>query len=93
MFENAKIIKEGIWWYDNSVECSIRIIKWHILYGSGDYEDLPDICNDKEVECYYVLYESLTQKGQFPIRRGGFLSLEEAIKDVESSTLQKIYWN
>jgi hypothetical protein len=93
MFENAKIIKEGIWWYDNSVECSIRIIKWYILYGSGDYEDLLDICNDREVECYYVLYESLTQKGQFTTTRGGFLSLEEAIKDVESSTLQKIYWN
>lgn len=93
MFENAEVKKEGIWLYDDSVECKIRIIKWNTLYGSGDYEDSPEICEDREIECYYVLCESPTEKGEFPIVRGGFLSLEEAIEDIKSSIAQKISWD
>lgn len=93
MFENAEIVKQGVWLYNNSVECKIRIIKWHTLYGSGDYEDLCEVYNDREIECYYVLCESLTEKGKFPTRRGGFLTLKEAIEDTESSMSQKICWN
>ncbi|WP_041701687.1 hypothetical protein [Gottschalkia acidurici] len=93
MFKNAEVIKQGTWKYTNSIECKIRIIKWHTLYGSGDYEDLTEIRNDRKVGCYYVLYESVTEKDRFPIIRGGFLSLQEAIENTEDSMIQKIWWD
>jgi len=92
MFENAEVVKEGIWKYSDSVECKVRVIKWNILYGTGDYEDSPELSNDREVECYYVLQESIVEKGRFPISRGGFLTIQEAMEDAESSTFQKIEW-
>lgn len=93
MFENAEIMQEGIWLYNDCIECKVRIIKWHTLYGTGDYEDTPDIENDKEIECYYVLQESIHEKGKFPTYRGGFLSIQEAIEDAENCTFQKITWS
>lgn len=93
MFEEAEIIREGIWLYNDCVECKVRIVRWHTLYGTGDYEDAPDIANDKEIECYYILQESIQEKGKFPIYRGGFLSIQEAIEDAENCTFQKITWS
>ncbi|MCT4563431.1 MAG: hypothetical protein N4A68_03810 [Maledivibacter sp.] len=92
MFKNAEVVKEGICKYSESVEYKVRIVKWHILYGTGDYEDLPELSDDKEVECYYVLQESIMDKGKFATSRGGFSTVQEAMEDVESSTHQNIEW-
>lgn len=92
MFENAEVVKEGIWKYSGSVECKVRIIKYHTLYGFGDYEDPIEISDDRDVECYYVLMESPVEKGEYPVIRGGFLTLEQAIEDVEVSMYNKITW-
>ena len=82
--QNAIAIKHGICIYNNSTEYEVKIIKWHILYGTGDYEDPKEIRDDKYVKCYYVFYESLVNKGLFNIGGGGFLSVEEAVRSVET---------
>lgn len=92
MFKNAEVIKEGIWRYDDFVEYKVRIVKWYILYGTGDYEDSPEMSEDKDVECYYVLLEPIVEKGKFPTSRGGFLTLQEAVEDAEVSMFHKIKW-
>lgn len=93
MFEGAEVVKEGTWIYGNSVVCNIRIIKWHTLYGSGDYKDPPEIQDDREIECYYVEYESMTEKGRYGVISQGFLTLSEAMAEAEKSVFQKINWN
>ncbi|NFT06667.1 hypothetical protein FDF26_06230 [Clostridium botulinum] len=92
MFENAEVVLKGTWLYDGCITCHIRIIKWHTLYGSGDYEDPPEISDDKEIECYYVIFESIIDKGKIASSRGGFLTLSEAITEAEEVTYQKINW-
>jgi len=62
---SAKVIKRGICLYDNAVEYEVVIVESNILYGSGDYEDLPDIANDKEVKCYYGCFDSPGNRGVF----------------------------
>lgn len=91
MFEGAEVVKEGTWIYDDCIVCNMRIIKWHTLYGSGDYEDPPEIQDDREIECYYVEYESMTENGKYGGGRG-FLTLSEAMEDAEKSVFQKINW-
>ena len=90
MYQDMEIIKRGKCFYDNIVEYEVRIVKGHIFYGSGDYEDPPEIRDDQDIECYYVWCEDLTLKGNFNIGAGGFLSLDEAVKSVEAAT--RIQW-
>ena len=84
--DKEKAIKRGKCVYNNTVEYEVKIIKWHTLYGTGDYEDAEDIREDRKVECYYVFYEDLVNKGNFNSSGGGFLAVKEAIKSVESKT-------
>lgn len=92
MFENAEVVLEGTWLYDGCITCHLRIIKWHTLYGSGDYEGPSEISDDKKIECHYVIFESMIEKGKIDSFRGGFLTLSEAITEAEEVTYQKIYW-
>ncbi|SHJ97057.1 hypothetical protein SAMN02745163_02956 [Clostridium cavendishii DSM 21758] len=46
----------------------------------------------KKVNCYYIEYESMLEKGVFNVRSEEFLSLFEVIKNAEKSTNQKINW-
>lgn len=84
------IILEGTWIYDKSKECNLRIVKSHIIFGTGDYEDTPEIRDDLEVECYYVEYESLIEQGKFCTRSQAYLTLNEAIDGEEKILNQKI---
>jgi hypothetical protein len=92
MVENPEVALEGTWIYDESILCNVRIIKSNIFYGSGDYEDPPEIRDDEEIECFYIEFESMTQKGNFCSSRGGYLTLSEAISEAERVTNQKINW-
>ena len=88
--QNAAPMKQGKCAYGNTKEYFVKIVKWDILYGTGDYEDPEDIGDDRDIECYYVLYEDLVQKGVYNAGGGGFLSLEEAISSVELNN--KVEW-
>lgn len=92
MLKDAEIIMYGTWLYD-TIQCKIRILKWHTLYGSGDYEDEPEIRDDREVECYYVEVESPSNRGHYSSAIGGFLRIKDAISESEKIISQKIIWN
>jgi hypothetical protein len=78
----GEVIKRGICFYDNSVEYEVRIIRGQVLYGTGDYEDLPNVSDDREIECYEIWYENLIKKGEFN-RVGQYCLLQDAILCVE----------
>ena len=88
--QNATIIKRGKCTYSEVVEYEVKIVKWHTLYGTGDDEDPDEIRDDRNIECYYVFYEDLINKGCCNTGGGGFLSIMEAISSVESNT--KVNW-
>ena len=92
MFDGAEVVREGIWLYD-TLSCKIRIIKWNVLYGTGDFEDEPEIRDDREIECYYAIFESPVNRGCFKSSSSGFLTINEVISEAEKMIRQKITWD
>ncbi|MDR0779823.1 MAG: hypothetical protein LBF16_03885 [Pseudomonadales bacterium] len=90
--EHLPPVKIGTWLYAESVPCEVRIVRHNVLYGTGDYEDEPNICEDQEVECFYVLIQSpVGQSGRW----GGYfpaLTLNAAILLTEAKCSGGITW-
>lgn len=80
-----KVVATGIFLYAGTIECDLRIVLSPIRYGSGDYEDEPDIAHDSVGDTYYVQYGSTTQRGIFNAGGGAYPSLEEARAAAESA--------
>lgn len=78
------IVKEGTFLYDDCVECDICIVYCAVRYGSGDYEDPPEIENDVDVNTYYLWFGSTTERGRYNAGGGGYSSLAEAMENAES---------
>lgn len=83
--DNLNIIKKAKMMYANRTYHAI-IVQSDIFYGTGDYEDFEDICGDKEIDCYYVWLENLIYKEIYNVGCGCFMSLEDAISNIESKT-------
>jgi hypothetical protein len=47
-------LRVGEWMYVGRIPLAVRVFKSDTLYGSSDYEDDPEIGDDKAVECYYL---------------------------------------
>lgn len=77
---NETVVKEGTYLYDGRVECDIRIVHSPMRYGSGDYEDSPEIENDVEIDTYYVWFGSITERGRFDAGGGAYSSLGDAME-------------
>jgi len=80
--KSARIIREGVWFYEKVSPATIRIDEVDLLPGSGDYQDPPEVREDREGTFYRV---SSTAPGgaAFSCIRGYFASLEEAKASVE----------
>lgn len=86
MLEDGKVIQEGTFLYDKTIICDIRILKRNCRYGTGDYEDEPEIRDDIEGEFFYVQYGSPTARGRFLSESQVLLSLEDAIQEAARTT-------
>jgi hypothetical protein len=75
----------GTFLYAGSVECDIRVVRSSTRFGSGDYEDPPDLRDDVEIETFYIEYGSTTDRGVFNAGGGAYSSLAEAIAAAEAS--------
>ena len=82
---NETVVKEGTFLYDGKIQCDVRIIHSPVRYGSGDYEDPPDIQNDVDQDTYYIQYGSTTERGVFNAGGGAYGSLADAIAGVEGA--------
>lgn len=90
--ENSKVVMKGSWIYGGSAICYLQIVESDVLYGSGEYEDPPEIRDDKEICCYYIEFLSSTQKDKVDSTSDGFLTLAEAINGAEELTNQNVKW-
>ena len=81
------VVKEGTFLYDGTVECDLRITYSPMQFGTGEYEDAPEICEDVERDTYYLHFGSTTQRGVYTGGGGGYPTLAEAIaaKDLNPS--------
>jgi hypothetical protein len=90
--EQALPIKRGTWLYAGSIPREVRIVKHHTLYGTGDYEDSPEIAEDQNVECFYILYRTSVDEPQW-VGGGAALTLLEAVTQAEATLGSGLRWN
>lgn len=82
--DKCKIIKQGILLYDNVHEYKVIITESDILYGTGDFEDAPEIAEDRECICYYAWCDSPSNRSHFCTGLlTAFMSIDEAMKEIE----------
>ncbi|MFC0134323.1 hypothetical protein [Massilia eurypsychrophila] len=80
---SENVAAKGTFLYDDMVECDICIVHSPIRYGSGDYDDAPEVANDIKVDTYYLWFGSTTERNRFNAGGGGFSSLKEAKTNAE----------
>lgn len=85
LYEGETVVKKGTFLYDGTVLCDLRIVRSQVRPGSGDWEDPPELANDKEGEFFFVQYGSTTERGHFNSSAGGGETIEEAIAKAESA--------
>ncbi len=90
MYENSEIVKEGVFLYDGSVPCDIRIFKHNMRYGTGDPYDDPEYRDDVEGEFYYIEFGSTVERGKFVSGSLALPSLEAAIEEAETATKGRV---
>lgn len=78
------IVKIGICLY-GAKEYRVFVCQSNVFPGTGDYEDETEICEDREINCYCVWFEDYLAKDNLKVNGGYYLSLSEAIQEVESS--------
>lgn len=81
----SKIVRKGICLYGGVREYTVYLCKEDTLYGTGDYEDAPEIADDQEQECYTVYFSDLLDKNQIKASAGQYESFERAVEAAENS--------
>jgi hypothetical protein len=79
------VVKEGTFLYDDTVVCDLRIVHSLVRFGTGDYEDPPEIRDDAEHDTFYVEYGSTTERGVFNAGGGGHPTLFAAVGHAEAA--------
>lgn len=71
-------VKQGLWFHGGVTACHVRIVRHHVLQGSGQQDDPPELSHDQPADCYYILYDLPHAAGHW--QQGGVaLSLREAM--------------
>jgi hypothetical protein len=87
-----EIVKEGTALYADEVVYSVHILKHGWSYGSGDYEDEPEVQEDREGEFYYIRFKLPQHMGRYSGLEGAYSSFEEAIQRVAIATSGTVTW-
>ena len=80
-----EVVKNGIFLYDGTVTCDVRIIRSEMRPGSGDYDDPPELANDEYGEFFHVQFGSTAERGHFNSSGGVGATPEETIALAESA--------
>jgi hypothetical protein len=83
---------QGTFLYDGTVVCDVRVVQTEVCYGSGDYEDTPEVAEDRPGTCFYIEYGSTTQRGEYGGGGGGYRALNEAMDEAEKQ-VGRIEWS
>jgi hypothetical protein len=87
------VVAEGTWLYAGSLPSRIVIVRRQTWYGTGDYEDRPEVCDDQDVETFEIVFASPGEPNHFPARGGQYRSLDEARLAAEAKCGSSVRWN
>jgi hypothetical protein len=90
--EDITPVRRGTWLYSGSLPCEVRIVPYDTLYGSGDYEDSPEISEDRKAPCFYVLFQTPTGEPSW-VGGGAALSIAEAVSIAEAKLGGAVVWH
>ena len=80
------IVQEGTWLYDGQVSTGVRVVHCNIRYGTGDWQDPPEIRNDFSVAGFDVQWASPTSPSTYSAHASAvFLTLADAIAYAEGT--------
>jgi len=80
----CEAVKMGVWLYDGAVQTDVRIVSLAMTYGSGDYQDPPEVQEDQDIPSFAIEWGSPGEPGIFRSREINFPTLEAAILHVEN---------
>ena len=86
---SAKVILEGVWLYDNSVELNIRITETNFKPGSGDFLDPDDVRNDQYGTFFNI--QQFSHENKLVSEIQGCETLEEA-KKMANKNCTSLVW-
>lgn len=91
--DKTEVVKRGRWLYAGSRPLEVRIVRQERWHGTGDDEDPLELRDDRDVECFRVLFE--TADGCEPHFAGGdqHLTVEDAIHAVETLVGATLQWD
>jgi hypothetical protein len=90
-FDLLTPVKHGLWFYAGVTSCHVRILRHHILFGSGEPDDPPEFALDRRVDCYYIRFEKPHVRPQWQ-DGGAALSLREAVFLAEQRLGHTVSW-
>jgi len=90
--DSLPCVKQGLWFHGGVSTCHVRIVRHHLLYGTGDADDPPELARDRPAECYYIRFD-LPQGGQLWRDGGVALSLREAVFMAERRLGPLVSWS
>ena len=79
LYDELPILREGSWLYDGSVRMRVRLRRSPFTPGTGDYEDPPEIANDRPAPCFFFDFEAPGSQGLYNSSSPRFASPEAAI--------------
>ncbi len=92
-WDSLPVVRRGTWLYDGVVEREVRILVSPKYYGSGDFEDEPEIADDRDQETFVVEYQTLDLSETKFAGGGQYGSLVEAMESAESVLAGRIRWH
>lgn len=83
MYDDLPTVTSGFWLYDGTLRLPVRIVRSAVRFGSGDWEDEPNVCNDLAGEYFYLVFTTSDGK---EMGGGAWDSVEGAIRRAADTT-------
>jgi hypothetical protein len=78
-------VAEGTWLYSGSVPTAVRVLESDVAFGTGDYEDEPEVAEDKPGVCFYVEWEPAGGGSSGGSVTGPFATIDEAKTHIQQT--------
>ena len=91
-WETAPVVKRGTWLYAGAVRREVRIIRQDSWWGSGDHADPPEIRDNRDVECFRVIYETGDGREPHFADGGQYLTMAGAISAARATLGDSLRW-
>lgn len=85
-------IRKGNWFYGGLTTCPVHIVRHHMLLGTHDPDDPPELAADRPVECFYIRYRPPGSHENWH-DGGAALSLREAVFMAQRKLGPVVQWD